>query len=149
MLIKDEIYVSHLLTSKEKYARDKIRYNVDEKNGDKIKYLHLNRPHFTVMGIDIEHDVDTRNWMLHIMKRMKFLRRWLSRWHIKEREFREWYIREVVDTFTPSSDEDYDRHVQALECVESVRGYREIRYPKMEEAKQLVASLLTCTDRRN
>ena len=143
MLIKDEVYVSHLLTSKEKYARDKIRYNVDEKNGDKIKYLHLNRPHFTVMGIDIEHDIDTRNWMLHIMKRMKFLRRWLAKWHIKEREFREWYIREVIDTFTPSSDEDYDRHVQAIECVESVRGYREIRYPKMEEAKQLVASLLT------
>ena len=143
MLIKDEVYVSHLLTSKEKYARDKIRYNVDEKNGDKIRYLHLNRPHFTVMGINFEHDIDTRNWMLHVMKRMKFLRRWLSRWHIKEREFREWYIREVIDTFALSSDEDYDRHVQAIECVESVRGYREIRYPKMEEAKQLVASLLT------
>ena len=64
MVIKDEVYVSHLLTSKEKLARDKIRYNVDEKNGDRIKYLHLNRPHFTVMGIDIEYDMDTRNWML-------------------------------------------------------------------------------------
>ena len=143
MLIKDEVYVSHLLTSREKFARDKIRYNIDEKNGDKIKYLHLNRPHFTVFGIDIEHDIDTRNWMLHIMKRMKFLRRWLSRWHIKEREFRDWYIREVIDTFTSSSDEHYDRHVQAIESVESVRGYREIRYPKMEEAKELVESLLT------
>ncbi len=143
MLIKDEVYVSHLLTSKEKFARDKIRYNVDEKNGDKIKYLHLNRPHFTVMGFDIERDIDTRNWMLHTMKRMKFLRRWLSKWHAKEREFREWYIREVIDTFSSDSDVDYDKHVQAMECVETVRGYREIRYPSMDAAKQLVEDLLS------
>ncbi len=143
MLIKDEVYVSHLLTSKEKFARDKIRYNVDEKNGDKIKYLHLNRPHFTVMGFDIERDIDTRNWMLHIMKRMKFLRRWLSKWHAKERAFREWYIREVIDTFSSDSDLDYDKHVQAMECVETVRGYREVRYPSMDAAKQLVEDLLT------
>lgn len=143
MLIKDEVYVSHLLTSKEKFARDKIRYNVDEKNGDKIKYLHLNRPHFTVMGFEIEHDIDTRNWMLHIMKRMKFLRRWLSKWHAKERAFREWYIRDVIDTFSSDSDVDYDKHVQAIECPETVRGYREVRYPTMDAAKQFVESLLS------
>ena len=142
MLIKDEIYVSHLLTSNEKLARDKIRYNVDEKNGDKIRYLHLNRPHFTVMGVEIEFDMDARNWMLHIMKRTKFLRRWLSKWHKKEREFREWYIREVIDTFDPSNEEEYSKHVEAIECVEYVRGYREIRYPKMEEARQTVERLL-------
>ena len=142
MLIKDEVYVSHLLTSKEKLARDKIRYNVDEKNGDKIRYLHLNRPHFTVMGIDIQHDIDTRNWMLHMMKHMKFLRRWLSQWHAKERDFREWYIKEVIDTFSPSDDTDYAKHVEAIECVEQVRGYRQIRYPRMEEAKQTVEKLL-------
>ncbi len=143
MLIKDEVYVSHLLTSKEKLARDKIRYNVDEKNGDKIRYLHLNRPHFKVLGIDIQHDIDTRNWMLHLMKRMKFLRRLLSQWHAKEREFREWYIREVIDTFSPNDEEKYANHVQAIECVDNVRGYREIRYPTMEKAKQTVEKLLS------
>ena len=143
MIIKDEVYVSHLLTSKEKFARDKIRYNIDEKNGDKIRYLHLNRPHFNVLGIDIQFDIDTRNWMLHVMKRMKFIRRCLSKWHAKEREFREWYIREVIDTFSPDSDENYNNHVQALECVENVRGYRKIRYPTMEAAKQTVESLLS------
>ena len=142
MLIKDEVYVSHLLTSKEKLARDKVRYNVDEKNGDKIQYLHLNRPHFTVMGFDIEHDIDTRNWMLHLMKRMKFLRRWLPHWHGKEKEFRDWYIKEVIDTFSPTNDENYAKHVAALECVETVRGYREVRYPTMEAAKQTVEKLL-------
>ena len=143
MLIKDEVYVSHLLTSKEKLARDKVRYNIDEKNGDKIRYLHLNRPHFTVLGLDIQHDIDTRNWMLHFMKRMKFLRRWLSQWHAKEREFQEWYIREVIETFSPDNDEYYANHVKAIECVENVRGYRKIRYPTMEEAKQTVETLLS------
>ncbi len=143
MLIKDEVYVSHLLTSKEKLARDKERYNVDTENGDKIRYLHLNRPHFTVMGLDIERDFNTRNWQLNLMKRMKFLRRWLSQWHAKEKAFREWYITEVIDTFAPTDAEQYDNHVRALETVEQVRGYREIRYPKMEEAKQEVVKLLS------
>ena len=142
MLIKDEVYVSHLLTSKEKLERDKIRYNIDKKNGDKIQYLHLNRPHFNIMGINIQADIDTRNWMLHLMKHMKFLRRILSNWHIKEKEFRDWYITEVIDTFSPTNDESYTNHLKAIESVDSVRGYRDIRYPKMYEVKQIVKKLL-------
>ncbi len=142
MLIKDEVYVAHLLTSEEKLERDKELYKVDTKNGDKIRYVHLNRPHFTVMGIDFEADIDTRNWQLNLMKRMKFLRRWLPEWHAKEKSFREWYITRVIDTFAPTDAEAYKKHLQALECVEEVRGYREIRYPKMEIAKQTVENLI-------
>jgi len=87
--------------------------------------------------------MNARNWMLQLMKRMKFLRRWLSQWHAKEKEFREWYIREVIDTFSPTDDDSYSKHVKALECVENVRGYREIRYPTMDEAKTTVEKLLT------
>ena len=135
MLIKDEVYVAHLLTSEEKLRRDKQRYNVDEANGDRIHYLHLNRPRFTVMGIDVEADIDTRNWQLNLMKRMKFLRRWLSQWHAKEKAFRDWYLTRVIDTFAPNDSESYENHVRAIEAVETVRGYREIRYRKMESAK--------------
>lgn len=142
MLIKDEVYVAHLLTSEEKLQRDKELYKVDTTNGDKIKYVHLNRPHFTVMGLDFEADIDTRNWQLHLMKRMKFLRRWLPEWHAKEKAFREWYITRVINTFSPTDAETYEKHLQALECVEEVRGYREIRYPKMETAKQKVEEWL-------
>ena len=143
MLIKDEIYVAHLLTSEEKLQRDKELYGIDTANGDGIRYVHLNRPHFTVMGLDLEGDIDTRNWQLNLMKRMKFLRRWLPQWHTKEKAFREWYITRVIDTFAPIDAKRYEKHVQALECVEEVRGYREIRYPKMEVAKQTVEDLLT------
>ena len=142
MLIKDEVYVAHLLTSTEKLERDKELYQVDPKNGDRITYLHLNRPHFTVMGLDFETDIDTRNWQLNLMKRMKFLRRWLSKWHAREKAFREWYVTRVIDTFAPTDAEAYEKHLRALECVEDVRGYREIRYPKMETARQTVESLL-------
>ena len=142
MLIKDEVYVAHLLTSEEKLQRDKELYEVDTANGDKIRYVHLNRPHFTVMGLEFEGDIDTRNWQLNLMKRMKFLRRWLPQWHAKEKAFREWYITRVIDTFAPANAETYEKHLQALECVEEVRGYRDIRYPKMEVAKQRVEGLL-------
>ncbi|MDE0186283.1 MAG: thiamine pyrophosphate-dependent enzyme [Candidatus Poribacteria bacterium] len=143
MLIKDEIYVAHLLTSEDKLKRDKAQYNVDEANGDKIKYVHLNRPHFTVMGKDIRWDMNTRNWQLNLMKRMKFLRRWLSQWHAKEKVFRDWYIVEVVDTFAPKDANDYDAHVRALQVPQDVCGYREVRYPKMETAKHKAEALLS------
>ena len=142
MLIKDEVYVAHLLTSEEKLARDRALYKVDPGNGDRIKYVHLNRPHFNILGFDIEADIDTRNWQLHLMKRMKFLRRLLPEWHAREKAFREWYISRVVDTFAPADGASYERHLRALECVEEVRGYREIRYPKMAAARARVESLL-------
>lgn len=142
MLIKDEIYVSHLLTSQEKLQRDKERYGIDESNGDRIKYVHLNRPHFRIMGIDFEGEMSTRNWQLSLMKRMKFLRRWLSQWHANEKSFRDWYVSEVVDTFAPTDLKSYEKHVNALETPEEVRGYREVRYPKMELAKEKVEKLI-------
>jgi indolepyruvate ferredoxin oxidoreductase len=123
--------------------RDKEHYNIDESNGDKIKYVHLNRPRFTIMGKDFQWDIDTMNWQLNLMKRMKFLRRWLSQWHAKEKAFRDWYIVEVINTFAPKNTKDYETHVRALEVPEEVCGYREVRYPKMETAKQKVETLLS------
>ena len=142
MLIKDEVYVAHLLTSETKLRRDKELYNVDESNGDKIKYVHLNRPRFTIMGKDVQWDMNTKNWQLNLMKRMRFLRRLLSQWHKLEKVFRDWYIAEVIDTFAPHDRESYEDHVTALEVPEEVRGYREVRYPKMENARKRVEELL-------
>ena len=142
MLIKDEVYVAHLLTSKTKLRRDKELYNVDESNGDKIKYVHLNRPRFTIMGRDFQWDLNTKNWQLNLMKRMRFLRRLLSQWHKLEKVFRDWYISEVIDTFAPHDRENYEDHVSAIEVPEEVRGYREVRYPKMENARKKVEELL-------
>ena len=142
MLIKDEVYVAHLLTSETKLKRDEELYNVDKSNGDKIKYVHLNRPRFTIMGRELQWEMNTKNWQLNLMKRMRFLRRLLSQWHKLEKVFRDWYIAEVIDTFAPQDRESYEDYVSALEVPEEVRGYREVRYPKMENAKKKVEELL-------
>ena len=143
MAIKDEIYVSHLLTSQEKIERDKLRYRVDESNGDEIHYTHFNRPHFSLLGLELEFDFHTKNWMLNIMKYCKFLRRLLPLWHAREKAFRNWYI-DLVRGFNYFLDtEVYMKYVQILKIPETVSGYREIRYPKMEEARKKVFNLLS------
>lgn len=133
--IKDEVWVAKLLTSEEKYERDRTRYKIDPSRGDKITYVHLNRPRFSLWGRNIEFDIETKDWMLKIMRHAGFLRVLLPSWHAKEKEFRDWYF-SLVDNFTFfESQQDYEFYVQALQSVEDVKGYREIRYPRMDAAK--------------
>ena len=142
MVIKDEIYVAHLLTSEEKTRRDHHRYHVDRKRGDKIIYHHLNRPEFNVLGRDVRFKFSPKKWQLNLLKHLRWLRRVMPQWHRREREFRDWYIR-LVENFRYEDRAGYDRYVKALRCVEEVRGYREVRYPKMEEARRKAEGLLS------
>lgn len=137
MAIKDEIYVAHLLTSEEKHRRDRARYQVDPARGDRIEYRHLNRPQFTLLGREIAWDMKTRDWMLNLMKRLRWLRRVLPDWHRREREFRDWYtnlLPRFTDLATDAS--RYRTFLKVLQLPESVTGYREIRYPKMDAARR-------------
>ena len=114
MAIKDEVYVAHLLTSPEKRRRDRSRYNIDESRGDRLEYVHLNRPRFTLFGRDIQFDWRSRDWQLMVMKRLGVLRRLLPAWHRREREFLEWY-EGVVDGFNLFTDDGaYDLYVLSL-----------------------------------
>ncbi|MCG3205320.1 MAG: hypothetical protein KCHDKBKB_02039 [Elusimicrobia bacterium] len=140
--IKDEVWVATLLTSPEKYDRDLKRYKIDASVGDKMSYLHLNRPQFTIFGKSIEFDLKTRDWMLKLMSHGKILRKLLPGWHAKEKAFRDWYIG-LVDRFTIfESQQDYEFYVQALRVYEAVRGYRELRYPLMEKAMKDASELI-------
>lgn len=141
MAIKDEIFVAHLLTSVEKRRRDFARYRIDPKRGDRVIYRHLNRPEFTVFGFTFRFHVVTSDWQLNIMKRMKFLRKLLPAWHAREKAFRKWYI-DLVQNFNYRDKTSYETYVQALEVPEEVRGFREIRYPKMKAAKCKAESLI-------
>jgi indolepyruvate ferredoxin oxidoreductase len=142
MIIKDEVYVAHLLTSEEKTRRDNHRYHVDPARGDKIIYHHLNRPEFNVAGHDIRFKFSPKKWQLNLLKHMRWLRRAMPAWHRREREFRDWYIALVENFRNVEGKPAYERYVSALRCVESVRGYREVRYPKMDEARRNVPELL-------
>jgi indolepyruvate ferredoxin oxidoreductase len=137
MLIKDEVYVAHLLTSKEKLERDCERYDVDESRGDSIRYSHINRPRFDIGKFKIEFDIRTYNWQLNIMKRMKFLRKLLSQWHQPEKEFRDWYIL-LLSRFQYTNEAEYQIWLDVLKSVDAVTGYREIRHPKQDAAKKMV-----------
>lgn len=139
LLIKDEVYVAHLLTSSEKYERDRETYRLGPK--DRIQYVHMNRPRFTVFGRDFEFDVRARDWMLKIMKHARFLRRLLPQWHAREREFARWYQDEAVGGFLLDEFPDYESAVAALRAPEEVRGYREIRYEKIAPAMEKVVFL--------
>ncbi len=140
MAIKDEVYVAQLLTSPEKLARDKQRYRVDEANGDRIEYLHWNQPQFTIFGRDITFRLNTRNWHLRLMCHATLLRRLLPQWHRREKAFREWYL-QLVNGFAYSDRTTYDRYVEILRVPETVRGYRDVRYPTMEEAQRAAERL--------
>ncbi len=136
MCIKDEFYVAHLLTSEEKLARDRQRYSVDPKRGDKIAYTHLNKPHYEFFGHSIDFRINTKNWMLSALKRMKFLRPFLGAWHFgHEKNFRDWYIR-LVREFHLTTPKGYELTVQMLRLPEQVTGYYTVSRPKMKEAQE-------------
>lgn len=140
MLIKDEVYVAHLLTSEEKLARDRERYDVDLSRGDKIHYSHINRPRFDIGKFKIEFDIRTYNWQLNIMKRMKFLRKLLPEWHRPEKEFRDWYVG-ILGRFRFQNEVQYHIWLDILKAPASVTGYRHIRHPKQDAARKKVEGL--------
>src|SRR6266404_3040176 len=142
MVIKDEIYVAHLLTSEEKARRDQHRYHVDTERGDQIVYHHLNRPEFNILGRDFRFKLSPKKWQLNLLKHLRWLRQVMPAWHRREREFRDWYV-SLVENFHYEDRAGYDRYVKALRCVEEVRGYREVRYPKMEEARRKAEGLFS------
>ncbi|MBM3879777.1 MAG: indolepyruvate ferredoxin oxidoreductase [Verrucomicrobia bacterium] len=135
MLIKDEIYVAHLLTSEEKHRRDRARYDIDPARGDRVEYRHLNRPQFTLWGRHLAWNLKTRDWMLDLVKRQKWLRRVLPDWHRPEREFRDWYLGLLPQFNSALGAGPYATFVKVLRLPEAVTGYREIRYPKMTAAR--------------
>ena len=142
MAIKDEVYVAYLLSSEEKYERDRERYNVHPELGDKLIHRHLNRPEFVVAGRTIRFKMQTRPWMLKLMRRAKFIRRLLPAWHAKEKEFRDWYF-DLADQFAaPRDAEAYATWLKVLRLPEEATGYREVRYPRMAKAQVRAKDLL-------
>ncbi|MDH3583785.1 MAG: 2-oxoacid:acceptor oxidoreductase family protein, partial [Phycisphaerae bacterium] len=142
MLIKDEVYVSGLLTSPEKYKRDQRRLKVNPARGDRITYRHHNRPEFVLFGRRIRFQWRSRDWQLKLMGRCRWLRSILPAWHRREREFRDWYDG-LLDRAAWADDGQYRQWLAALKTVEEVRGYREVRYPKMEAARARTEAILS------
>src|SRR5712664_116919 len=139
MTIKDEIYTPHLLTDGEKLDRDKIRYNVDDENGDKITYEHINRPEFEVFGKQVRFDLPqwlAHNWLMRIFKHMKWTRTILDSWgwHKKERGFRDWYKDDVIGFYLKTATSNYDLALRALRVIND--PYRPNEFEELVEPGQ-------------
>jgi len=147
MLIKDEFFVAHLLTSYEKMRRDRHRYNINPSNGDRIRYRRTFHPRFFGQQIDIS----PPHWMLYCLRSLRFLRKAMPWWHREDRELLMWY-EGVVDGFSFDNEVTYRQYVDVLKSVETITGYAEIRLPKIEatraKAEQLLAALNSPQRRR-
>ncbi|MCG3179713.1 MAG: hypothetical protein BIFFINMI_02054 [Phycisphaerae bacterium] len=141
MCIKDEIYVAGLLTSEEKFRRDRERYNVDPSRGDRLRYRFHTRPEFDFGRFKVRLRISTRPWQLRLVSKCRWLRPLLPAWHRREKEFRDWYIA-LVERFAYADEAEYDRFCRALECTREVTGYREVRYPKMRDARRQAERIL-------
>ena len=140
MLIKDEVYVASMLTSPEKYKRDRRRFNVNPERGDRIIYKHHNQPEIPIFGFVLRWEWKSRDWHLRLMSACGFLRN-LPRWHQREIAFRDWYD-QLLDQIQFSDENDYRRWLAILSTPQTVTGYREVRYPKMDAARKRVQNWL-------
>ncbi|MBI1372678.1 MAG: indolepyruvate ferredoxin oxidoreductase [Phycisphaera sp.] len=147
MLIKDEVYVSSMLTSPHKYQRDRRRFNVNPARGDRIVYRHHNRPEFVLFGHKLRFHFKARDWHLRVMSGCRWLRGLLPGWHKPEREFRDWFM-ELVDQADWADEQQYQTWLNVLRTPDSVTGYREVRYPKMEAARARAQAFLDGRDAR-
>jgi indolepyruvate ferredoxin oxidoreductase len=140
MLVKDEFYVAHLLTSYEKLRRDRQRYNVNFSNGDRIRYRRTFHPRFLGKQVDLR----IPHWSLYVLRNFRFLRSIMPWWHHEDKKLLRWY-EGLIDDFAFRDAAAYQAYVQALSAVEPVTGYAEVRWPKMQtamsKAKQILASI--------
>jgi indolepyruvate ferredoxin oxidoreductase len=137
MLIKDEFYVAHLLTSYEKIRRDRQRFNVNPGNGDKLGYRRTFHPRFFGRKVSIR----LPHAALYVLRSLRGLRRVLPLYHREDRRFLAWY-RRIVEGFAYDDRVTYERYVEVLRLPEQVTGYREYRSPKIEAARNQATSLL-------
>ena len=138
MLIKDEFWVSHVLTSYEKQRRDHHRYNVNPANGDRIKYKRIFHPR--IFGVMVS--LPMPHWMMYAMKQLKFVRRYLPMFHREDRNFLRWY-RRLLEGMSYRNEREYQQFLSAIACVDQVKGYREYRTPTMEKARREAEAILS------
>ena len=137
-LIKDEPYVSYLLTRYEKKHRDIGKYGIDMSNGDRLIYRHHTNPEFNIGKRRIRVKITTQDWQLKLVSHCRWFRK-LPGWHRHEVAFRDWYLG-LLSRVNLST--DYEKAVRVLKSPEEVTGYREVRYPKQDRARQRVEAEL-------
>ncbi len=120
--IKDEVFVSHMMVSPMKLARDKEQYDV---LGKSFSIERINRPAFDLFGKTYEFDISPTDWMLKTMRHIRLLRLFLPSWHKKEKQIALDIRSKLTGDLTKLS---ADQRYQAIKALENIKGYREVRY---------------------
>ncbi len=119
MLMKDSIFQAELATSKEKYRRDREKYNVNRADGDRIRYRHLWRRGVRLGGRSFQWTLSLRDWQLKVLKRMRWLRPLLAPWSKWQRRHRRRYAQAVADFAYATAEEYYQglHRLAAPQCL--------------------------------
>lgn len=125
--IKDEVFVAHQMISPLMKHRESELYL---KLGSSFKTEHINRPHFDILGFDIEFDINPKEWMLKLMRHMRIFRLILPAWHKKERFIASKIKHELLNSIPSLKGDELRRR---LVEVENIKGYREVRYEQFEK----------------
>ena len=135
---KDEFWVARLLTSPEKFERDRKRYGIDPARGDSLSYAFLVRPRLRLLGRELELPVAAPPWVLRLVASCSFLRTWGRGWNRDDDEFFTWFLAAVDEA---GRDGDYERLVAILERGADVVGFREVRRRKRDAARDAIDAL--------
>jgi indolepyruvate ferredoxin oxidoreductase len=114
---------------------------VDVSNGDRIVYRHHTSPEFHIGKWRVRLKITTSDWQLKLVRHMKWWRK-LPGWHKREVTFRDWYVG-LLERINLTHDAGYAQALKVLKAPETVSGYREIRYPKMDEAVSAIDAELS------
>ena len=82
------------------------------------------------MFIEIEFDINPKDWMLKIMRHLRILRVLMPQWHKREKKIA-LEIRHQLLNIIPKIKKDSYR--QELKKIDNIKGYREVRYMKSLE----------------
>lgn len=121
--IKDEVFVSHLMSSPLKKKRDRQRYG---QLGTSFRIKYINRPSFDLFGHKVEFNFSPRRWMLKVMRHLRVLRTLMPKWHQLEKQIAQEIRIELLKINSLSAEKRWER----LKRLENIKGYREVRYRK-------------------
>ncbi|MCK4623892.1 MAG: glutamate synthase subunit beta, partial [Phycisphaerae bacterium] len=93
--------------------RDREKYDVNPANGDKISYRHLWHWKMKIGPWKWSASMTVYGWMLHILKRSRYLRKIIPGWHKDEYEYLRQYESAVAE-FAYASAEEYQQQLAKL-----------------------------------
>ncbi|MCC5828523.1 MAG: 2-oxoacid:acceptor oxidoreductase family protein [Phycisphaeraceae bacterium] len=141
MLIKDEFFVAALLTQPERYLADQKKFAVDPLRGDSIRYRFITHPSITLWGRTFRFDWRARAWQLRLLSRLSWLRRYLKRHRLEDRQWRDSFIG-LLKTMSIGDEAEYQRWLAVAELPLKVRGFGELRRKRIRAARKRMKQLL-------